>query len=98
MVVAKWMFSLIQKILPNAKTPPWTKWANTIRLMREQDGRTHAEIRDVFRRANQDDFWRANVLSPEKLRKQLGNGLELKLKRPPKQEPTSSPLPPLVNP
>ena len=45
-------------------------WANTIRLMREKDNREPAAIRALFSWANQDPFWSANILSPEKLRKQ----------------------------
>jgi Mn-dependent DtxR family transcriptional regulator len=45
-------------------------WANTIRLMRERDGRNHREICDLFKWANRDNFWKDNVLSPETLRKQ----------------------------
>lgn len=43
-------------------------WANTIRLMREQDNRDPREIRDVFVWANRDSFWSSNILSPGKLR------------------------------
>ena len=59
--------NLIAPINPNLKT-----WAKNIRLMRERDGRTHQEICQVFVWANQDDFWRTNILSPAKLRKQYG--------------------------
>lgn len=45
-------------------------WANTIRLMRERDGRNHREICDLFKWANRDSFWKDNVLSPDTLRKQ----------------------------
>jgi hypothetical protein len=38
--------------------------------MREQDGRTHADIIDLFRWSNADSFWRQNILSPSKLRQQ----------------------------
>lgn len=56
-------------------------WANTIRLMREQDERDPREIRDVFIWANNDEFWSSNILSPSKLRTKWG---DLFLKR--KQE------------
>ena len=46
------------------------KWANTIRLMREVDGRTLQDIGAAFDWANKDSFWSSNILSPEKLRKQ----------------------------
>lgn len=43
-------------------------WPDDIRLMRERDGRSLAEILDLFLWAHGDDFWRANILSPGKLR------------------------------
>lgn len=46
------------------------KWPNTFRLMREQDKRVPKEIAKVIRWATQDDFWRKNIRSPTKLRKQ----------------------------
>lgn len=69
-IAAKWIFKLIQKILPNAKEPSWDDWANEIRLMRERDKRTHKEICELFKFANEDSFWGTNILSPHKLRKQ----------------------------
>jgi hypothetical protein len=38
--------------------------------MRLQDKRTHYEICELFKWANEDDFWQENILSPSKLRKQ----------------------------
>lgn len=66
--LAKWIFDLIRKINPGHKEPNFDKWANTLRLMRERDGRTHAEIRELFAWANADSFWKTNILSPDKLR------------------------------
>jgi phage replication O-like protein O len=65
---AEYLFNKIQIIRPAAKTPNWPEWANTIRIMREADGRTHREICEVFLFANQDAFWSSNILSPAKLR------------------------------
>ncbi|EQB98774.1 phage replication protein [Photorhabdus temperata subsp. temperata M1021] len=36
--------------------------------MRECDGRTHREICELFKWANTDSFWYANIQSPRKLR------------------------------
>ena len=36
--------------------------------MRERDRRTHREICELFSWAQDDEFWKANVLSPSKLR------------------------------
>lgn len=52
------------------KEPSWTQWANDIRLMRGQDGRTHRQICEMFGRVNRDAFWCRNILSPGKLREQ----------------------------
>jgi hypothetical protein len=64
------MYNCILQINPGHKEPNFDSWANTIRLMRERDGRTYEEIGALFSFANQDEFWRSNILSPEKLRKQ----------------------------
>ena len=45
-------------------------WADTCRLMQEQDGRSVEEIEEHIRFAQRDDFWRQNILSMEKLRNQ----------------------------
>ena len=55
---------------PGMKNPNLDLWSNTVRLMRERDGRTNDEIKELFLWANKDDFWHQNILSPEKLRKQ----------------------------
>ena len=65
---AEYLFRKVQIIRPAAKIPNWPEWANTIRIMREADGRTHREICEVFLFANQDAFWSSNILSPAKLR------------------------------
>ncbi|VGM95174.1 phage replication protein O, N-terminal domain [uncultured Avibacterium sp.] len=68
MTAAQWIFGLVQKLSPNVKPPSFENWANEIRLMRERDGRTHREICELFQWANQDSFWKVNILSPAKLR------------------------------
>ena len=60
----------IRVINPKHKTPNLEKWADTIRLMRERDGHTLAEILDIWKWANKHSFWSSNILSPEKLREQ----------------------------
>ncbi|MFC0140636.1 helix-turn-helix domain-containing protein [Erwinia mallotivora] len=60
------------------KDPNWTAWANEVRLMVAQDGRTHKQICSLFKRANQDKFWCKNILSPAKLREKWDE-LSLKL-------------------
>lgn len=60
------------------KEPNWTAWANEVRLMVAQDGRTHKQICSLFKRANKDKFWCKNILSPSKLREKWDE-LSLKL-------------------
>ena len=85
---AKWIWSRIIRLYEQAaesdgeiarpKEPNWTAWANEIRLMVAQDGRTHKQICSLFKRANQDKFWCKNILSPSKLREKWDE-LSLKL-------------------
>lgn len=81
MELAKRMHLMVLAIQPKAKAPSFDKWANTIRLMREQDGRSLEQIERVFAWANRNDFWRSNILSPDALRRQLDK-LELQMARP----------------
>jgi hypothetical protein len=67
---AAWMFGLIRQMNPEHKEPNLNAWANDIRLTRERDGRTDEQIRTLFSWVNADDFWKTNILSPDKLRKQ----------------------------
>lgn len=76
--IAQWMFGLIRKLNPDHKPPNLDAWANTVRLMREQDQRVPEDIRAVFAWANADPFWQVNILSAEKLRAQFD---QLNLKR-----------------
>ena len=70
MKTAEYIKSKLQDL--NIKIPnDLSKWANTIRLMRERDKRMHREICEVFKWANNHEFWRSNILSPSKLRKQF---------------------------
>ena len=68
MNIAKSIFNLIRNINPNHKEPKFDVWANDVRLMREQDNRSHHDILALFKYANSDDFWKSNILSPKKLR------------------------------
>jgi hypothetical protein len=65
---ARWIYGLTLNVLPSKKPPTWSSWAEDVRRMRENDGRTHREIYDLFQWANNDKFWRANVLCPKTLR------------------------------
>ena len=75
--IARWIWAKIQEMQPNRKPPQLNQWANDIRLMRTQDGRTHEQIRTVFEWAHADPFWKTNILSPGKLRSKFDD-LDLK--------------------
>lgn len=66
---ARWIFDKALTVNASLSEPNWVEWANTIRLMRLQDKRTHYEICELFKWANEDDFWQKNILSPTSLRK-----------------------------
>lgn len=68
---ANYIYDLILKIKDDFKKPNLETWANEVRKMIEIDKRTHKEICELFKWANQDDFWQSNILSPAKLRKQF---------------------------
>jgi len=67
-VCAKWIYDRILANNPDHKAPNLQAWADEVRLIRERDGRGHREICELFGWAQDDGFWRANVLSPAKLR------------------------------
>lgn len=71
--LALFMRQCILKNLPNAKLPDTTpdklrRWAYDIDLMIRIDNRTPAEIRQLIDWSHRDQFWKANILSPGKLR------------------------------
>lgn len=85
---AEWLWGRIIKLYEQAaesdgevvrpKEPNWTVWANEVRLMCSQDGRTHRQICELYGRVNRDPFWCKNILSPSKLREKWDE-LSLKL-------------------
>ena len=58
----------LTKLSGPEKTKKLHKWADHIRLMREVDGHSEAEIKSVIDWCQSDQFWRKNILSTEKLR------------------------------
>ncbi len=77
---AKWMHQLNIELQPGGKrkAPNFAAWGRDIRLMRERDGRTDSDIRELYQWCHDDEFWRANILCPSKLREKWDN---LQLKR-----------------
>ena len=68
--LAELLYKQIQNNLPNYKEPELDKWANEFRLMMERDKRDGKEIQDLIIKTQSDNFWKKNILSPGKLRKQ----------------------------
>lgn len=77
--LAELLASLIEA---NGSTRPTVTpaWVTAIERMNRIDGRTWQEIEGAIRWAQADDFWRANVLSPAKLRAKYDQ-LRLQAKR-----------------
>ena len=69
--LAELLLSLIKQNTPTFKQPNVGMWANHIRLLREQDGRTLEQIEFVIRWSQKDTFWQANILSTKKLREKF---------------------------
>ena len=66
-LVNKFLF-LIRCNNPNFKEPNVQKWAKDFNSIIRLDKRSPEEIEAVMTWAQQDNFWKANILSPEKLR------------------------------
>lgn len=67
--LAHQIYDAVLVVNATIQEPKFDRWANEIRLMREQDGRTHEDIWRVFLYANRDQFWCHNVLSPGAIRR-----------------------------
>lgn len=78
---AEWMWRLVHAAFPSGKQPNLERWASEIRLIREADGRSSAEIRSLFEWANRHNFWQSNIRSPGKLREKWDT-LEAQRSRP----------------
>jgi len=71
MVLATMLFTWMKKNNPNTKAPNMQKWAKEFDLMLEKDKRTFDQIKTIIEFSQNDAFWKSNILSPEKLRKQF---------------------------
>jgi len=65
---ARKLYGVSLSVNAQAKKPNFDTWANEVRLMREQDSRTHDDIEALFNWARHDAFWGPNIQSPGKLR------------------------------
>lgn len=73
-MAARYLARRIHKNFPAAKKTPEStlqKWADTFRLLNEVDGYDEDLISDVLAWSQDNEFWRKNVLSAEKFRKQF---------------------------
>src|SRR5699024_7146936 len=71
MKVAVYLFEKIKERLPNKKEPDFQKWADEVRKTVELDGVPIERYKQVLDWSQNDDFWQANILSTNKLRKQF---------------------------
>lgn len=77
--LATLLFSLIQQNDPKAKKPNLQTWAKDMDGIIRLDGRDPPEVEAVIRWCQRDPFWKTNILSAGKLRKQFGQ-LAMKMK------------------
>jgi uncharacterized protein YdaU (DUF1376 family) len=64
------LFEECKKIVPTTKDPDFENWANEFRLMREIEKWHKEDILAILSwMYNEDEFWRGQVRSPQKLRK-----------------------------
>ncbi len=63
------------KSMSKTVKPQPMKWANTIRLLREKDGLTFADVEAMLAFVVRDDFWKHQAISLEGLRTKSKNGL-----------------------
>jgi hypothetical protein len=78
---AKYLFSKILSNDPKSKEPDFQKWATDIDAILRLDKRTKEELVSVIDFCQSDSFWKSNILSASKLRKQFTQ-LLLKSKQP----------------
>ena len=71
MKAAVYLFEKIKERLPNKKEPDFQKWADEVRKTVELDGVPVERYKQVLDWSQNDDFWQANILSTNKLRKQF---------------------------
>jgi hypothetical protein len=69
--LANLLFELIKENNPTHKQPNIESWAEEIRKMREIDKRTEQQIEFIMKWAQNDNFWRGNILSTKKLREKF---------------------------
>lgn len=85
---AELLYSLIKEQNPAWYVEPnFEQWAADIEKIHRIDKRTYRQIEFTIRWAQNDNFWRKNILSPAKLRKQF-NTLVIQITNQHKSKPT----------
>lgn len=84
MKAAVYLFEKIKERLPNKKEPDFQNWADEVRKTVELDGVPIERYKQVLDWSQNDDFWQANILSTNKLRKQFDT-IYLQMQRDSKQ-------------
>lgn len=85
MKAAIYLFEKIKERLPNKKEPDFQNWADEVRKAVELDGVPIERYKQVLDWSQNDDFWQANILSTNKLRKQFDT-IYLQMQRDSKQK------------
>lgn len=84
MKAATYLFEKVKERLPNKKEPDFQNWADEVRKTVELDGIPIERYKQVLDWSQNDDFWQANILSTNKLRKQFDT-IYLQMQRDSKQ-------------
>jgi len=77
MALSELLYSKLSTIHPSMKKPNLSKWADSVRLMRERDNREIKAIENMIMMIFDDNpwfdgtFWRSNIKSTDKLRAQF---------------------------
>jgi len=66
--MANYQYNKLLEMNPNHKKPNFNKWADEFRKLVELDNRDINEVGNLMNWVYQDNFWKAVVLSPKKLR------------------------------
>lgn len=83
------LFDLMRKNNPTCKEQNIQSWCKHIDFMIRLDGRTHEQIETIINFSQNDNFWKANILSTSKLREKFDTlTMQDKKKQPSQQQPT----------
>lgn len=77
--LCKLLFNLMRENNPSCKEPNLQSWCRDMNKIIRIDQREPDDIAEVIKWSQKDEFWKSNILSPSKLRKQYD---QLKVKMP----------------